>query len=76
MKVKAHIRNGPLGYADTDYEYATFDNYPTEQEIQDFGRRAADGFTHIRWIKYFIENDGHWVDWDPMRVPPRTTDVE
>ena len=46
------IRNGPVGYADTDYEYLYTDEEPTDEVISQFIREKCSHYTYIRYTKY------------------------
>ena len=47
-QVTFEIRNGPPGYADTDYESFVTEAEPTKDVIETLRRKACDKFTHIR----------------------------
>ena len=47
-----NIRNGPVGYADTDYEYLYTEEAPTDELIAQFIRDNCSYYTYVRSIKY------------------------
>ena len=48
------IRSGPPGYADTDEERIHIEN---EDDLADAVWEALRGYTHIRYVKVFCDQD-------------------
>ena len=61
------VRNGPPGYADTDYEYLTTDQEPSKAEIN----ACCSRYTHVRnitWDTSYEENGKKEIE--PIVEPP------
>ena len=51
FKVEVLIRNGPAGYADTDYEFVFFDEMLTPDDFMRCQRDTVRKYSHVRYSR-------------------------